>query len=154
MLFRSNLFKNIAITGWASASTNFEATGYASASNYFHIPTQMPLTFSVINIPTGRAGAASSSTGYEYTNQIVPTAATVKAIQKNRLKNKPTIRTNPLSYFSSSTYQLSLYMLTPDAYNAFYLSGYTNINNLTNDPKSGAYLLLQDRKSTRLNSSH
>ena len=65
---------------FASLSLNIEATGYASASNFFHIPTQMPLTFSVINIPTTRAGAASSSTGYEYTNQIVPTAANTFAV--------------------------------------------------------------------------
>ena len=87
--------------------------------------------------------AVTEQTTADGVTQIVPTPATVKAIQQKRLENEPTIRTNPLNYFSSSTYQLSLYMLTPDAYNAFYLSGYTNINNLTDDPKSGAYLLLQ-----------
>lgn len=58
-----------------SMSSNFEVRGTASASQYFNIPTQIPVTFTVINIPTTRAGAASSSTGYEYTNQLVPTAA-------------------------------------------------------------------------------
>jgi hypothetical protein len=39
---------------------------------------------------------------------------------------------NPLSNFSSYTYQISLYMITPDAYNAFIQSGRTNINALNN----------------------
>lgn len=39
---------------------------------------------------------------------------------------------NPLSKFSSYTYQISLYMVTPDAYNAFVLSGKKNINAFSN----------------------
>jgi hypothetical protein len=35
---------------------------------------------------------------------------------------------NPLSSFASVNYQVSLYMLTPDAYNTFILSGRQNIN--------------------------
>ena len=37
---------------------------------------------------------------------------------------------NPLSYFSSSTYNITLYMITPDAYDAFVQSGRRNINAL------------------------
>ena len=38
---------------------------------------------------------------------------------------------NPLGNFSSYTYQLSLYMITPDAYDEFQASGRKNINALT-----------------------
>jgi len=40
----------------------------------------------------------------------------------------PRLRKNPLGNFSSYTYQISLYMITPDAYNAFVLSGRKDIN--------------------------
>lgn len=53
---------------------------------------------------------------------------------------------NPLGYFSSSTYQISLYMITPDAYDAFVLSGRKNINALNNvsgNETAGAYLIAQ-----------
>ena len=39
---------------------------------------------------------------------------------------------NPLGNLSSYTYQLSLYMITPDAYDAFQASGRTEINALSN----------------------
>lgn len=39
---------------------------------------------------------------------------------------------NPLSNFASYTYNLSLYMITPDAYDAFVLSGRKNLNVLNN----------------------
>ena len=44
---------------------------------------------------------------------------------------------NPLGNFSSYTYQLSLYMITPDAYDAFQLSGRKNINALSQADASG-----------------
>ena len=44
---------------------------------------------------------------------------------------------NPLGNFSSYTYQLSLYMITPDAYDAFQLSGRKNINALSQTDASG-----------------
>ena len=47
---------------------------------------------------------------------------------------------NPLSLFASYTYQLSLYMITPDAYDLFIASGRKDINA---DGKGGAYLLVQ-----------
>jgi hypothetical protein len=39
---------------------------------------------------------------------------------------------NPLSEFASYTYQLTLYMITPDAYNVFVQSGRQNINAIQN----------------------
>lgn len=55
---------------------------------------------------------------------------------------------NPLGNFSSYTYQLSLYMITPDAYKAFIASGRRNINNFNNATAGqpgagGAFLVAQ-----------
>ena len=47
-------------------------------------------------------------------------------------KAGPRIRKNPLGDFSSYTYQITLYMVTPDAYNAFVLSGKKDINAFQN----------------------
>ncbi len=56
--------------------------------------------------------------------------------------------TNPLGNFSSYTYQLSLYMITPDAYKAFIESGRRNINNFNDatagqEGAGGAFLIAQ-----------
>ena len=65
-------------------------------------------------------------------------------------KKAPTVRSNPLSSLSSYTYQISLYMITPDALEAFEAAGRTNINDLvaktnnnSNQITGGAYLILQ-----------
>jgi len=56
---------------------------------------------------------------------------------------------NPLGNFSSYTYQISLYMITPDAYDAFRLSGRKNINALSakdangQATNGGAFLIAQ-----------
>jgi hypothetical protein len=55
---------------------------------------------------------------------------------------------NPLGNFSSYTYQISLYMITPDAYDAFIASGRTRINALNEatagqEPAGGAFLIAQ-----------
>lgn len=54
---------------------------------------------------------------------------------------------NPLSYCSSYTYQLSLYMITPDAYDAFVTSGRKNINALVSSSgvgnSGGVFLIAQ-----------
>lgn len=59
----------------------------------------------------------------------------------------PTPRRNPLGYCSSYTYQATLYLLTPDALNAFKEGGRKNIANLTNlssgSSKGGAYIIAQ-----------
>lgn len=59
---------------------------------------------------------------------------------------KPGKRTqNPLANFSSYTYQLSLYMITPDAYSAFIESGRKNINAFqdVSATGNGAFLVAQ-----------
>jgi hypothetical protein len=64
-----------------------------------------------------------------------------------RSSNGPGKRTkNPLGYFSSFNYQLSLYMITPDAYDAFVQSGRKDINSLNNvegNQTAGALLIAQ-----------
>lgn len=59
--------------------------------------------------------------------------------------NKPNKRLfNPLGAFSSYTYQLSLYMVTPQAYDAFIASGRTQINSLAGPSQNlGVYLIAQ-----------
>lgn len=82
------------------------------------------------------AGEDNANSSGNQTTDSVPETADVS--------QKPGIRTfNPLSNFSSYTYQLSLYMITPDAYDAFILSGRKNINVLANEATGGAYLIAQ-----------
>lgn len=50
---------------------------------------------------------------------------------------------NPLGKFSSVTYQLTLYMITADAYNAFIQSGRKNINVFKDWQNSGTYIVAQ-----------
>ena len=54
---------------------------------------------------------------------------------------------NPLGALSSYTYQLSLYMITPDAYDAFNATGRRSINALQEatgeENTGGAYLIAQ-----------
>jgi len=64
---------------------------------------------------------------------------TITAKRPQSAGKKPGARLqNPLGNFSSYTYQLSLYMITPDAYNAFIESGRKNINSLTSKSANGA----------------
>jgi hypothetical protein len=71
-------------------------------------------------------------------------ALTVTASKLQNVSEKPGKRpTNPLSKYASYTYQISLYMITPDAYDAFILSGRKNINVLANESTGGAYLIAQ-----------
>jgi len=50
---------------------------------------------------------------------------------------------NPLANFSSYTYQISLYMITPDAYDAFIESGRKNINAINNISAAGEQTITQ-----------
>jgi len=84
------------------------------------------------------------------------TISTQNAAQNAGPNNqKPGMRPqNPLSSLSSYTYQLTLYMITPDAYDAFIRSGRSNINAINNvaNPQvatevesgmAGAYIIAQ-----------
>jgi hypothetical protein len=74
---------------------------------------------------------------------------TTTPVQKNVGKDpKPGTRLkNPLGNFSSYTYQLSLYMITPDAHTAFVANGRKDISAFAksgaNSGSGGAYLILQ-----------
>jgi hypothetical protein len=71
------------------------------------------------------------------------------SVQKNvGLDPKPGTRLyNPLGNFSSYTYQISLYMITPDAHSKFVANGRKNINEYTKaggtTGSGGAYVILQ-----------
>ena len=75
--------------------------------------------------------------------------APTNPVQKNVGKDpKPGTRLkNPLGNFSSYTYQLSLYMITPDAHTAFVANGRKDISAFAksgaNSGSGGAYLILQ-----------
>jgi len=67
------------------------------------------------------------------------TAGTTQAGKSDTEEAKPNIKDepgkrwkNPLGNFSSYTYQISLYMITPDAYEAFIASGRRDINAINN----------------------
>ena len=86
-------------------------------------------------------------------NDTTTSLGTVVVTGSKQKKEKPGIRTkNPLSNFSSYTYQLTLYMITPDAYQAFILSDRTKINAINNTTNAdaasavganGAYIVAQ-----------
>lgn len=50
---------------------------------------------------------------------------------------------NPLGNFASYTYQLTLYMVTPESYNAFIESGRKNINVASAANKTGTFIIAQ-----------
>ena len=84
-----------------------------------------------------------------------PKSAQVATQQAAPASQKPGMRPqNPLGSLSSYTYQLTLYMITPDAYDAFIQSGRSNINAINNaanpqvatdveNSMSGAYIIAQ-----------
>lgn len=84
------------------------------------------------NSGTGPSAPTNASTGaYNFQHSILSDQQVATAAQPGkRLKN-------PLGEFSSYTYQITLYMITPDAYEAFVLSGRRKINVL-NEASGGA----------------
>lgn len=105
-------------------NTGYNYTGYESA----FIPTPMDES-----LPTNSGDPQST---VDNTGRV------------NVSNSSPNIRRwNPLGEFSSYTYQLSLYMITPDAYDSFLASGRQNINILNNLDSpctgGGAYLIAQ-----------
>jgi hypothetical protein len=77
---------------------------------------------------TDRYIASGGADGDKNESQSTTTAGkqnTATADTNNIIESR---QTNPLSTFSSYTYQLTLYMISPSAYNAFVETGRTNIN--------------------------
>ena len=83
-----------------------------------------------------------SSTGEQLP---LPTTQAGKSENPSSSASKPGKRyDNPLSNFSSYTYQLTLYMITPDAYELFVQNGRRNINAAKNSKDAaGAYVVVQ-----------
>ncbi len=96
----------------------------------------------------GTDGALSSSPSFEPPVSNAGSTVAGKSgtpVAKNT-KPKPGKRLqNPLGDFSSYTYQISLYMITPDAYDAFLATGRKDINALrdSSGTGAGAYLVVQ-----------
>lgn len=85
--------------------------------------------------------------GYDYDGTLVPNSQT----SQNITDNQPNRRLfNPLSQFASYTYNISMYMITPEAYDAFVQTGRKNIYAFQNasggagaDLAAGVYLIAQ-----------
>lgn len=95
--------------------------------------------------PSGNQSNSKSTSTQEDDAKAYNSASDVESIT---FSTRP--RKNPLGQFASSTYQLTLYMITPDAYDAFLVSGRKNINALreatsVNDPtlRGGAFIVAQ-----------
>ena len=90
-------------------------------------------------IPVSTIGVANDDKvvtgGDKGGSALAPVANVGKRLPKE-VGNQPT---NLLGNFSSSTYHLTLYMISPDAYNEFVASGKKNINSKT----PGAYVIAQ-----------
>lgn len=115
-------------------NTGYTYTGYESAF-----------------VPTPQGEAQPSDSGDAQTTTINGKVTVSKTSPNVR-------RWNPLGEFSSYTYQISLFMITPDAYDLFIASGRQQLNVLNNLNSScsggGAYLIAQsgginDTNSTR-----
>ena len=79
----------------------------------------------LLNIsPPPGGGAPVNATSTTAAGKSDTSAATVEIITPGKRTQ------NPLANFSSYTYQISLYMITPDAYNSFVLGGRKNLNNI------------------------
>ena len=95
------------------------------------------------------AGEANANSSDNQTTNNIPEITITderppKAKSPANVSQKPGIRSfNPLGNFASYTYQLTLYMITPDAYDSFVLSGRKNINVLANESTGGAYIVAQ-----------
>jgi hypothetical protein len=92
--------------------------------------------------------SSNTSTGQSNGNGAGGNAARVNGAAAADPASSPGRRLkNPLGYFSSSTYQITLYMVTPDAYDAFILSGRRNIQALQQagggNQGAGAYIIAQ-----------
>lgn len=72
------------------------------------------------------------------------TTVAAKTGKSGSLKKPGKRPKNPLGDFSSYTYQITLYMVTPDVYNQFVSSGRTNMSALLGNPASGVYIVAQN----------
>ena len=120
---------NYLAQGGADGDRGVEAAPGAS-NNLSNTPANSSTESPTIGTPTT---TAASQAGIESPNTVTNNASATQS--SNAKPNKRW--QNPLGNFSSYTYQISLYMITPDAYDAFIQSGRTNINAI-NNVQSGA----------------
>ena len=125
-----------------------ELTGSASDDATKSAPAPAGSTATpVTTTPTTVAGKAVAAS-----NTDTPTALDPVTIVGKRLPGQymPDRLKNPLGNFSSSTYQLSLYMVSPDAYNMFVASGKQELfaKGVTTDGSQGVALVAQSGGST------
>lgn len=113
------------------STTYYESDGTASTSDYNDDDeNEFPDTTDL----GGDDGSSYNNDTYYENNgtsssSIGTTVAGKSGTGKAKREKKPTRRLhNPLGDYSSYTYQITLYMITPDAYNAFIESGRKNIN--------------------------
>lgn len=124
------------LTGTASDDSGAVTNNPVVAPNN---PTATPVVPATGATAGGETNANSGA--YQFQSSIISTQAVNNASQPGkRLKN-------PLGEFASYTYQISLYMITADAYDAFVASGRRNINVLnttsTAATQGGAFLIAQ-----------
>jgi len=98
--------------------------------------------------PIGDGPTVGNATSTSAVNSGTTTAGQSSTPAAKKSAPKPGRRLqNPLGEFSSYTYQLTLYMITPDAYEAFIASGRKTINVLTganaSSESGGAYIIAQ-----------
>lgn len=145
---------------WNSGDPTFYTIDLAQAIAYYNAnilkkptPTTAPKSKTTPN-QNNLKGAADgdNSTNAAAKNAAVtgkPTAATKTTNTASNADEPPGRRQkNPLAYMASFNYQLSLYMITPDAYDAFVKSGYKDINAFNNatsgvEGAGGAFLIAQ-----------
>ena len=124
------------LTGSANDDNSYDKD---EAARLQRQPINQAATTAAVNAGTTQAGKAGTA------------AASAKKTPGRRLFN-------PLGNFSSYTYNIALFMVTPDAYTAFINSGRKNLNALADQNNSsggGAYLVAQsgginNQNSTRL----
>ena len=158
----AKLNQEIATIKYDIATVNAKITGVSTP------PVSEPVPPAVANKPstnklTGQADGDNSFDKNEAAkisaNQSDPVPEMVitgdRPKNGTKLSDAPGARLqNPLGDFSSYTYQLTLYMITPDAYTAFVQSGRKNINAIystatdqaaaeVKESNSGAYIIAQ-----------
>lgn len=142
---------NAAPTISNAAPTKAPLTGAASDDSGAKQPNPAGSNGAPPSTPPGSGTGTAQPAGSSATqpNNSSPDAqSSAPALRTEASKTQPPGKRlkNPLAYLSSYTYQLSLYMITPDAYDAFIQSGRKDINALrsvTSGADTGALLIAQ-----------
>jgi hypothetical protein len=142
---------NAAPTTSTGTATKAPLTGTASDDSGAKQANPAGSTGSPPSTPAGSATGTNTpapNSATQPNNSSPESQSTGPALRTEASKTQPPGKRlkNPLGYFSSYNYQLSLYMITPDAYDAFIQSGRKDINafsQLAGAENGGAYLIAQ-----------